>query len=107
MESDLCEPTMFVELMRTANALFTTTVAGRALEEAKRCWAKSLRCGGCSEAAAQGVREGVTQGHGGWLSRTSLIHYDLMKKSEATLTSRGLPAADSSTHPARAKPRLE
>ena len=63
------------------------------LEEAKRFSAKSLRCGGCSEAAAQGVREGVTQGHGGWLSRTSLIHYDLMKKSEATLTSMSLSAA--------------
>ena len=63
------------------------------LEEAKHFSAKSLRCGGCSEAAAQGVREGVTQGHGGWLSRTSLIHYDLMKKSEATLTSEKLSAA--------------
>ena len=55
--------------------------------------AKSLRCGGCSAAAAEGMRDGVTQGHGGWLSRTSLKHYDLMQVNEETLTSTKLSKA--------------
>jgi hypothetical protein len=49
--------------------------------------AKSLRCGGVTEAAAAAVRDGVLQGHGGWLQRQSLVHYDLMKPSERMLVS--------------------
>ena len=63
------------------------------VQEAEAFSAKSLRCGGCSAAAAEGVRDGVTQGHGGWLSRVSLKHYDLMQKGEETLTSSRLSAA--------------
>ena len=51
-------------------------------EEAQKFSAKSLRTGGTSESAAQQIREGVMQGHGGWASRKSLDHYDQMKKSE-------------------------
>lgn len=43
---------------------------------------KSMRCGGVSEAAGAAVRDGVLQGHGGWLQRQSLVHYDLMRPSE-------------------------
>ena len=63
------------------------------LDEAKTFSAKSLRCGGCSEAATQGIRDGIVQGHGGWLSRTSLVHYDFMQEHEKTLTSSRLSAA--------------
>ena len=33
---------------------------------AKGFSARSLRCGGISQAAAEKIRDGVTQGHGGW-----------------------------------------
>ena len=62
-------------------------------EEAKKFSAKSMRCGGTSEAAAQCVRDGVTFAHGGWATRQSLIHYDLMKKGEETAVSRALNRA--------------
>ena len=62
-------------------------------DEAKAFSAKSMRCGGCSQAAAEGVRDGIVQGHGGWLSRTSLVHYDFMQKHEETFTSQKLSAA--------------
>lgn len=62
-------------------------------EEAQTFSAKSLRCGGTSESAAQQVRDGVKQGHGGWLSRESLRHYDLMQRSEETAVSKALSAA--------------
>jgi hypothetical protein len=48
---------------------------------------KSLRCGGVSAAAGLAVRDGVLQGHGGWLHRTSLIHYDQMTEAEGPLVS--------------------
>ena len=63
------------------------------LEEAKAFSSKSLRCGGVSAAAAEAVRDGVLQGHGGWLQRQSLRHYDLMRQSERTLVSRALMGA--------------
>ena len=62
-------------------------------EEAKKFSAKSMRCGGTSEAAAQCVRDGVTFAHGGWATRQSLIHYDLMKKGEEGAVSRALNKA--------------
>lgn len=49
--------------------------------------AKSLRCGGVTEAAGACVRDGVLQGHGGWLQRQSLVHYDLMKDDERLVVS--------------------
>lgn len=63
------------------------------IEEARRFSAKSLRCGGTSAAAAEAVRDGVLQGHGGWLSRASLIHYDNMMESERPLVSTTLNSA--------------
>lgn len=50
--------------------------------EARAFTSKSLRCGGVSEATAQCVRDGVVQGHGGWLHRQSLVHYDMMREGE-------------------------
>ena len=55
--------------------------------------AKSLRCGGVSQAAAEQIRDGVTQGHGGWQQRTSLVHYDAMRPTEALDVSHALNAA--------------
>ena len=46
-----------------------------------------------SEASALCVRDGVLQGHGGWLHRQSLVHYDLMRKNEQCDVSRALGAA--------------
>ena len=54
------------------------------VEEAKGFSVRCLRSGGTTEAAGQGVREGVLQGHGGWAVRESLIHYDLMQEGEKT-----------------------
>jgi hypothetical protein len=51
-------------------------------DEAGMFSGKSMRCGGVSAAAAEAVRDGVLQGHGGWLQRQSLRHYDLMRESE-------------------------
>ena len=45
--------------------------------------AKSLRCGGVSQAAAEEIRDGVTQGRGGWQQRASLVHYDAMRPTKA------------------------
>ena len=55
--------------------------------------AKSLRCGGVSQATAEEIRYGVTQGHGGWQQRASLVHYDAMRPTEALYGSRALNAA--------------
>lgn len=77
---------MMVTLARVRPDLLT-------MEEARAFSAKSLRCGGTSESAAQQVRDGVKQGHGGWLSRESLRHYDLMTKGEETAVSKALSAA--------------
>ncbi|MFB0956116.1 MAG: hypothetical protein QMB43_04070, partial [Alistipes putredinis] len=63
------------------------------VEEARRFSAKSMRCGGTSAAAAEAVRDGVLQGHGGWLARTSLVHYDQMMESEKATVSATLNAA--------------
>ena len=63
------------------------------MEEAKEFSSKSLRCGGVSATAAEAVRDGVLQGHGGWLQRQSLRHYDLMRQSERTLVPRSLMGA--------------
>jgi hypothetical protein len=63
------------------------------LEEAKEFSGKSLRCGGVSSAAAECIRDGVVQGHGGWLTRQSLRHYDLMKPSERSAVSSALNKA--------------
>jgi hypothetical protein len=62
-------------------------------EEAKEFSGKSMRCGGVSAAAAEAVRDGVLQGHGGWLQRQSLRHYDLMRDSEQCLVSSRLTQA--------------
>ena len=40
------------------------------VDEAKMFSGKSMRCGGVSAAAAEAVRDGVLQGHGGWLQRS-------------------------------------
>ena len=45
--------------------------------------AKSLRCGGVSQATAEEIRDGVTQSHGGWQQRTSLVHYDAIRPTSA------------------------
>ena len=50
---------------------------------------KSCRCGGVCSAAAEAVQDGVLQGHGDWLTRQSLRHYDLMKPSEKSLVGVG------------------
>jgi hypothetical protein len=63
------------------------------MDEALQFSAKSLRCGGVSQAAGEAVRDGVLQGHGGWLQRTSLRHYDLMRESEGLCVSGALNAA--------------
>ena len=60
---------------------------------ARNLSAKLLRCGGVSQAAAEEIRDGVTQGHGGWQQRVSLVHYDAMRPTEALDVSRALNAA--------------
>jgi hypothetical protein len=62
-------------------------------EEARAFSSKSLRCAGVSEAAAQAVRDGVVPGHGGWLQRQSLVHYDVMRPGEQADVSKALSAA--------------
>jgi len=62
-------------------------------EQARAFSSKSLRCGGVSQATAEAVRDGVVQGHGGWLQRQSLVHYDLMRPGEAPDVSRALNKA--------------
>ena len=62
-------------------------------QEARAFSSKSLRCGGVSESAAQAVRDGVIQGHGGWLQRQSLVHYDIMRPGEQADVSRALNSA--------------
>jgi hypothetical protein len=62
-------------------------------EEARAFSSKSLRCGGVSQAAAEAVRDGVFQGHGGWLQRQSLVHYDVMRASERPDVSTALNAS--------------
>jgi hypothetical protein len=62
-------------------------------EEAKAFSSKSMRAGGVTAAAAEAVRDGVIQGHGGWLHRQSLVHYDLMRESERSDVSAALNAA--------------
>ena len=53
---------------------------------------KSVRCGGVSAASGNSVRDGVLAGHGGWLQRESLMHYDLMMEGEGTNGSDALNA---------------
>lgn len=62
-------------------------------EEARAFSSKSMRAGGVTVAAAEAVRDGVIQGHGGWLHRQSLVHYDLMRESERSDVSSALNAA--------------
>ena len=62
-------------------------------EEAEKFSTKSLRTGGVSSAAAECVRDGVLQGHGGWLARESLRHYDQMKEGERTSVGQALGKA--------------
>ena len=62
-------------------------------EEANTFSGKSARTGGVSEAAANCVRSGVVQEHGGWLMRESLVHYDQIRKGERRDVSRALNAA--------------
>jgi hypothetical protein len=62
-------------------------------QEARDFSGKSMRCGGVSAAAAEAVRDGVLQGHGGWLQRQSLRHYDLIRESEKCLVSSALTKA--------------
>ena len=61
--------------------------------EARAFSSKSLRCGGVSAASAECVRDGVLQGHGGWLHRQSLVHYDVMREGERTEVSTALGKA--------------
>jgi hypothetical protein len=63
------------------------------MEDALEFSGKSCRCGGVTASAAEAVRDGVLQGHGGWLQRTSLRHYDVMKDSEKGLVSQTLGLA--------------
>ena len=63
------------------------------VEDARMFSGKSCRCGGVSSAAGLAVRDGVLQGHGGWLTRQSLRHYDLMKPGEKALVSAALNKA--------------
>ena len=68
--------------------------AGRMTEEEAEAFSsKSLRCGGVSQAAAETIRDGVVQGHGGWLQRQSLVHYDQMRPGEKPFVSRALNTA--------------
>jgi hypothetical protein len=62
-------------------------------EDASKFSGKSCRCGGVSEAAGNEVRDGVVQGHGGWLMRESLVHYDRITDKEAPFVSRALNGA--------------
>ena len=62
-------------------------------EEARAFSSKSMRAGGVTVAAAEAVRDGVIQGHGGWLHRQSLVHYDLMRESERSDVSAALNTA--------------
>jgi hypothetical protein len=62
-------------------------------KEARAFSSKSLRCGGVSAASAECVRDGVLQGHGGWLHRQSLVHYDLMRDGERCDVSKALGKA--------------
>jgi len=50
--------------------------------EARAFSSKSLRTGGVTAAAGACIRDGVVQGHGGWLHRQSLVHYDQMREGE-------------------------
>ena len=71
-------------------------IAGEiSMEEAVEFSSKSLRCGGVSQAAAEAIRDGVTQAHGGWLIRQSLVHYDLARPDEAFDVSHALNEATS------------
>ena len=63
------------------------------MEQARKFTGKSMRCGGVSEAAANAVRDGVLQGHGGWLCRASLVNYDLIKDGEREDVSHALNTA--------------
>jgi hypothetical protein len=62
-------------------------------EEGRAFSSKSLRSGGVSEASAECIRDGVLQGHGGWLHRQSLVHYDLMREGERCDVSKALGKA--------------
>ena len=62
-------------------------------EEANTFSGKPARTGGVSEAAANFVRDGVVQGHGGWLMGESLVHYDQIREGERRDVSRALNAA--------------
>jgi hypothetical protein len=62
-------------------------------DDAKQFSGKSCRCGGVSAAAGNEVRDGVVQGHGGWLMRESLVHYDRITDKEAPFVSRALNGA--------------
>ena len=62
-------------------------------EDARSFTSKSLRCGGVSAASGECIRDGVLQGHGGWLHRQSLVHYDLMRESERCDVSKALGKA--------------
>ena len=63
------------------------------MEEALAFSAKSMRCGGVSQAAAEAIRDGFTQAHGGWLIRQSLVHYDVARPDEAFDVSHAMNAA--------------
>ena len=62
-------------------------------DDAKQFSGKSCRCGGVSAAAGNEVRDGVVQGHGGWLMRESLVHYDRITDKDAPFVSRALNGA--------------
>lgn len=85
------------EIIRT---LFTGLADAGIIDEAtaKNFSAKSLRCGGVRQAAAEEIRDGVTQGHGGWQQRTSLVHYDNIRPTEALDVSHALNAALARCH---------
>ena len=77
---------MFKELAKAKPELLTA-------EDAEKFSTRSMRSGGVSSAAAECVRDGVLQGHGGWLARESLRHYDQMKEKEKTVVGDALGKA--------------
>ena len=46
-----------------------------------------------SQAAGEAIRDGVTQAHGRWLIRQSLVHYDLARLDEVFDVSHALNEA--------------
>ena len=83
------EPVSSAGASKIVKTLFVSlgVYLGQGEECGKSFSGKSLRCGGVSEACTSAIRDEVVQGHGGWLQRQSLRHYDLMRPEEKGLVS--------------------